>query len=133
VPYSVVVHSYSNLRLEAHVEQSGFEPGDTFTVVASLTHAGIPMSGSLRKAPARVWADVTLPRGGTTLRLAANSHGQFEGRFTATQPGIYRFRIRAGGTTSIGEVFTREKTLTAAVWRGGNAPRDERCKPHRGS
>ena len=125
VPYSIVVHSYSSLELETHVEQSGFEPGAVITVVASLAQAGIPMAGNARPNPPSVWADVMRPHGSTTLALTANDDGQFEGRLTATVPGIYRFRIRAGGITAIGEPFTREKTLTAAVWRGGNTPRTD--------
>jgi hypothetical protein len=39
-------------------------------------------------------------------------------------PGVYRFRFCARGTTLAGEPFTREKTLTAAVWRGGDRPAD---------
>src|SRR4029077_2096395 len=36
--------------------------------------------------------------------------------------GVYRFRIRASGTTMSGEPFVRERLLTAAVWRGGDHP-----------
>ena len=122
VPYSIVVHSYSSLKLEAQVEQSGFEPGAVITVVASLAQAGIPMTGHDRRNATRVWADVTRPNGSASLTLTANADGQFQGHFTATVPGVYRLRIRAGGITASGEPFTREKTLTAAVWRGGNTP-----------
>jgi hypothetical protein len=123
VPYSVVVHSYSSLALEAHVEQNEFEPGAFISVVASLAQAGIPMAGNAASNAARAWADVTRPDGNSRLELKANAEGQFEGRLIAKLPGVYRFRIRAGGTTTRGETFTREKTLTAAVWRGGNTPR----------
>ena len=126
VPFSIVVHSYSSLTLETHVEQSGFEPGAVISVVASLALAGIPMSGNTRRNPPRVWADVTRPNGSTTLTLTANLDGQFQGQLTATVPGVYRFRIRAGGVTPGGEPFTRERTLTAAVWRGGNTTRTDR-------
>jgi hypothetical protein len=110
------VHSYSNLSLQAHVEQAGFEPGAVMSVYASLTQSGIPLTQH-----AQVWAEITRPDGSVTA-LATTEHesAQFSGTFTATIPGIYRFRVRAQGTSFRGEPFTREKTLTAAVWRGGN-------------
>jgi hypothetical protein len=52
--------------------------------------------------------------------MPEESDGQFTAQFSATRPGVYRVRIRARGTTMGGEAFTREQTLTAAAWRGGN-------------
>ena len=52
--------------------------------------------------------------------MPESGDGQFSAQFATTRPGVYRFRIRAQGTTLSGESFTREKTLTAAVWRGGD-------------
>jgi hypothetical protein len=116
VPYSVVVHAYSNLSLQAHVEQQSFEPGARVTLHASLAQSGIPLT-----THAQVWAEVTPPAGaGTTVVMPEESDGQFTAQFSATRPGVYRVRIRARGTTMGGEAFTREQTLTAAVWRGGN-------------
>lgn len=116
LPYSVVVHAYSNVSLQAHVEQSSFEPGAKINLYASLAQSGIPLSHK-----AQVWTDVTRPDG-STAALAFHEHdgGQFSTDFTTTTPGVYRFRIRAQGMTQRGEPFTREKTLTAAVWRGGD-------------
>jgi hypothetical protein len=116
LPYSLVIHAYSNLSLAAHVEQSSFEPGARVELVASLARAGIPLTKG-----AFVWAEVTRPDASTvTVVMHENAGGQFTAGFTATIPGVYRFRIRARGTTERGEPFTRERTLTAAVWRGGD-------------
>jgi hypothetical protein len=38
--------------------------------------------------------------------------------------GVYLCRIRASGRSRSGYPFTREQTLTAAVWRGGNRDAD---------
>ena len=116
LPYSVVVHAYSSVSLRAHAEQSGFEPGARIIVAATLAQSGIPMT---RDCVA--WADVTSPDGGAfTLAMQAHGEGPFMGSFASTMPGVYRIRVRARGTTQRGEPFTREKTLTAAVWRGGD-------------
>jgi hypothetical protein len=116
LPYSLVVHAYSNLSLAAHLEQRSFEPGATVELFASLARSGIPFSDH-----AAVWADVTRPDGGSaTVALGKHGAGQFKGSYATSIPGVYRFRIRARGTTEQGEPFTREKTLTAAVWRGGD-------------
>jgi L-lysine epsilon oxidase-like protein/VWA domain-containing protein len=118
LPYSLVVHAYSNVSLQAHVEQASFEPGAQINLYASLAQSGIPLSHR-----GQVWADVTRPDGSTAvLALPEHGDGRFSALFPTTTPGVYRFRMRARGTTARGEPFTREKTLTAAVWRGGNSP-----------
>jgi hypothetical protein len=72
-----------------------------------------------------VSGEVRRPDGsGATVTLAEGADGQFAAQFATTLPGVYRFRLRARGTTMGGEPFTREKTLTAAVWRGGDRPAD---------
>ena len=120
VPYSVVVHSYSNLSLTAHTEQNSFEPGASVTLHAYLAQSGIPLANQ-----AQVWADITQPDNlATTAPMQETGDGSFMGQFVAARPGVYRIRIRARGTTMTGEPFTREKTLTAAVWRGGDRPID---------
>jgi hypothetical protein len=118
LPYSLVVHTYSNLSLQAHLEQASFEPGATVHVYASLAQSGIPLG-----AGASVWAEILRADGGqSVVVLHEHGAGQFGAPFTTTTAGIYRFRVRARGTTQRGEIFTREKTLTAAVWRGGDRP-----------
>jgi hypothetical protein len=120
VPYSIVVHAYSNLSLVASSEQTGFEPGATVDLHASLAQSGIPLAHR-----AQVWAEVERPglgSGTVVVAMVEGEEGQFSGRFVTTAPGVYRVRVRARGTTMSGEPFTREKTLTAAVWRGGDRP-----------
>jgi hypothetical protein len=125
VPYSIVVHAYSNLTLEAQAEQSGFAPGARVNLTASLAQSGIPLERA-----GRVWAEVTAPAGTTMLAaMAEGPGGQFAAAFDANAVGVYRIRVRAAGTTSGGEPFAREKTLTAAVWRGGDQVTDPGTSP----
>jgi L-lysine epsilon oxidase-like protein/von Willebrand factor type A domain-containing protein len=116
LPYSLVVHSYSNLSLRATIEQSHYVPGAKLSLHALLAESGVPA----RKG-SRVWAEVTRPDGGTaTVNLQEHEHGQFAADYTTGPAGIYRFRVRAAGVTSAGYPFRREQLLTAAVWRGGD-------------
>jgi hypothetical protein len=120
LPYSLVVHSYSNLSLRAHFEQTSFEPGARVTIHVSLAQSGIPLDQR-----AGVWAEVRRPDGAIArLDLVERSDGQFAGELATTAPGVYQIRVRARGTTFRGEPFTREQTLTAAVWRGGDRTAD---------
>jgi L-Lysine epsilon oxidase N-terminal/L-lysine epsilon oxidase C-terminal domain/von Willebrand factor type A domain len=120
LPYSLVVHAYSNLSLEARVDQASFEPGARLALHASLAQSGIPLVNH-----GQVWVDVTGPGGSsTTIGLPEGDGGEFAAQYTTSTPGVYRFRIRASGTTFSGEPFMREKTLTGAVWRGGDSPSD---------
>ncbi|HEY1248289.1 MAG TPA: LodA/GoxA family CTQ-dependent oxidase [Nitrososphaera sp.] len=114
VNYCLSVQSYSNLSLQARLGQTGFEPGATVRLEASLTQSGISFS-----AGAQVTADVKRPDGTeTNLTLILQSENQFTATFITSLPGVYQIRIRARGTARGGELFTRERTLTAAVWRG---------------
>lgn len=114
--YCLSVHAYSNLSLQAHLRQTGFEPGATIHLEASLAQSGIPFSAGVQ-----VKADVKRPDGTeTSLILILQGENQFTASFATTSPGVYQIRIRARGTAIGGELFTREKTLTAAVWRGGD-------------
>jgi L-lysine epsilon oxidase-like protein/VWA domain-containing protein len=121
VPYSIVVHTYSNLSLDAHVKQDSFGPGARVEVYASLAQSGIPLEHS-----AHVWVEVTRPNGQTaTITMNEFGAGEFVGSMVAPVVGVYRLRVRARGTTMRGEPFTREKTLTAATWRGDPIPQPE--------
>jgi hypothetical protein len=116
LPYSLVVHAYSNVSLAAYSEQTGFEPGAIIHLHAILAQSGIPLDNN-----AQVWAEVKRPDGSTmTLGMPQGNDGQFGAQMNTSVAGVYQFRIRALGTTRDGEPFTREKTLTAAVWRGGD-------------
>jgi hypothetical protein len=116
LPYRLVIHAYSNLSLQVQLGQTGFEPGATIHLQASLAQSGIHFSTGVQ-----VWAEVKSPDGNATnLDLTVQGESQFAATFQANLPGVFQIRIRARGTTFTGEPFTREKTLTAAVWRGGD-------------
>lgn len=120
LPYSLVVHTYSNVALRAAAEQRSYEPGAEVVLTAGLTQSGLPVD-------AAVWAELTRPAGATgTVSLEPTEPGTFRGRFDTDAPGVYRIRVRARGRTRSGRPFTRERTLTAAVWRGGDRPVDPR-------
>src|SRR5262249_36430129 len=82
--------------------------------------SGVPFTGG-----ASVWAEVTRP-GGTTVTVAltpgTSDDGEFTGSFVATAVGDYRIRVRGSGTPGRGVPFTRERTLSAGAWRGGDTP-----------
>jgi hypothetical protein len=121
IPYSLVVHAYSNVTLKAHTGQTSFEPGATIDLSASLAQSGIPLGGGA------VWVEVARPDSAAqTVTLKEVDAGHFSGKYGTTIPGIYRMRFRARGATQSGQHFTREKTLTAAVWRGGDVSQDPR-------
>ncbi len=121
VPYSFMVHTYSNLSLHAFTKQNDYEPGARIHVIASLAQSGIPLVGA-----AQVWIEVTKPSGATaTVTMTEEEDGEFVGSLTAQSVGAYRLRVCAQGTTPRGEPFTREKTLTAAIWEGDLQPNDE--------
>lgn len=120
LPYNLTVHSYSNLTLDAHLRQTGFAPGDTARLTATLWEYQAPL-----KNPATVWAELTQPNGVTAqvpfTRVGANT---YEASWSTSIPGVYRFVVRAEGYTSANARFTREKLLTAGVWVGGDRPYD---------
>jgi hypothetical protein len=116
LPYSIVVHAYSNLSLRARLLQRSFEPGATLTVSATLARSGLPMAQGVS-----TWADITHPDGtSASLALHARADASLSAEFVAAMPGVYRVRVRARGVVRPGEPFTREKTLTGAVWIGGD-------------
>jgi hypothetical protein len=52
-------------------------------------------------------------------QLQEEETGTFTGTIALPSTGVYRFRVRASGRSRAGHPFTREQTLTAAVWQGG--------------
>ncbi|MBA3702548.1 MAG: replication initiator protein A, partial [Rubrobacteraceae bacterium] len=92
---------------------------DSFnTVRAVLTEYGVPVA-----ARATCRAELTRPDNtGTTLAMPEVEPGVFEATAPALLAGIYRFRIVAEGQTLRGRPFSREQTLTGAVWKGGDTP-----------
>ena len=118
VRYSLNVHSYSNLRLQARLDQDGLEPGARFTVRATLSEYGIPVEHR-----AAVWAELQRPDGSeATLPMAEVGPGVFEVVTLASLAGLYRVRVVAAGLTLHGLGFTREQLLTGATLRGGDGP-----------
>jgi hypothetical protein len=115
--YSVVVHTWSDVAFTAAAVQGGFTPGATVSLIAGLSAAGIPFT-----AGSHVRADITKP-GGAALTLTLQPQGdEFVGKFIATAPGESQIRVMASGRTDRGLPFTRERTLSAGVWRGGDTP-----------
>jgi hypothetical protein len=118
IRYSLNVHAYSNLRMRARLAQTSNEPGATITVRAVLTEYGMPVA---TRATGR--AELTRPDNtGATLAMAEVEPGIFEASTPGLLAGVYRFRIVAEGRTLRGRPFTREQTLTGAVWKGGDNP-----------
>lgn len=121
VRYSLSVHSYSGLRLQAQLLQSSLQPGATLTLRAVLTEYGLPVASNR----ATLWAEFERPDG-TTGVLALLEENPGDGIYTASLlahlPGVYRFRLLARGQTLRARDFTREHLLTGAVWNGGDNP-----------
>jgi hypothetical protein len=121
VPYNVIVHCYSNLAFRAFVQQTGFEPGQSAAIVATLREYDVPVDHR-----AVVWTEVTRPDGSAfVLTLSEDEPGRFTGTLDGTIAGLYRLRVRARGTTFRGDAFEREQTMTAAFYAGGNRPPKE--------
>ncbi|MCA1579457.1 MAG: tyrosinase family protein [Acidobacteria bacterium] len=117
--YSLSVHALSNLRMRASLAQSSNEPGATIHLSVALTEYAVPLQGS-----ASVRAEVTRPDASQSiLNFARVGAGAYEASMVAAQDGVYHFRIIAAGKTMRSQPFTREQTLTGAVWRGGDRPR----------
>lgn len=116
LPYSLLVHGYSNLQFKASVYQQSYQPGAAVRISASLVEYEVAV-----EQRALVRAEVTRPNGGiTTLTLAEYESGHFQASFTADQLGVYVIRVRASGTTFYGTPFQREQTLTVTTALGGD-------------
>lgn len=117
--YSILVHTFSNLKLFPRIDQDSMEPGANVTLRSNLSEYGLPVEG---RAIVRV--EVRRPDNSLyTYPLIEEPGGNFEKNFIANMSGIYNCRFIANGTTMRGKPFTREQTLTFAVWNGGNNPR----------
>ena len=120
LPYSIIVHTYSNISMRVRAEQSSYEPGAPVCLMATLAQSGLPMPRG-----SQVWAEVRRPDGiNMTVNLVEQTEGDFVATFVTTVSGTYHFRVRARGATQRGEAFTREHAVTAAVWRGGDSDPD---------
>ena len=118
IPYSLTVHSLSNLKMNARLDQTSLEPGATMTLRATLTEYGIPVAHR-----AAVVATIQRPDNSMTqMTLHEVEPGVFQASVVATSTGIYRCRIMANGVTLRGRPFAREQLFTGAVFKGGDAP-----------
>jgi subtilisin family serine protease len=118
LPYSLLVHSYSNLRMATTLSQSGFAPGAKLLLRAVLTEYGMPVD---RRAT--ITALVTDPGSVQhTVGLTETAPGVFECELQTTLAGTYEIRITARGRTHRNRAFTREAVRTGAVWIGGDRP-----------
>jgi hypothetical protein len=128
IPYTLLVFAESDLRFKAQVHVDSECVGGTAFMTAWLTEHGVRVTGKR----VRIWAEVTYPDGGTgTIELHENVGGRFEAQLRCTQPGPYRYRIVAAGTTFRGKRFRRELTRTSHIRSGARhdcAP----CPPHHG-
>jgi hypothetical protein len=118
VRYSLAVHARSALSMDATLGQTGYEPGATLTLRASVReYDRLPVED------ATVEATVTRPDGSrSTVTLGEVEPGTFETELVAAASGTYRFDVRATGRSLRGTPFTRERLLTGAVWNGGDHP-----------
>jgi hypothetical protein len=118
VRYNLSVYALSNLRLRARLGQNSFEPGATLSVRAALTEYGLPLAGN-----ADTVCHLTRPdRTQSAIQMAEVEPGVFETDVAATMNGVYTGRVISTGTTARHRPFTREHTLTGAVWHGGDDP-----------
>ena len=125
VRWNVTVSSWSNVRLEAHVTQTSFEPGATLRLDATLTEYGLPV-----ERRATVEAQVTRPDGiALTVSLAEVAPGAFAATLVAGIDGVWNVRFAARGYTHGGSPFTREQLASAAVVRGGDRPWPQPTEP----
>jgi hypothetical protein len=116
LPYSLIVHTYSNLTLTARKHQESLKPGAAVTLFVSLKEYDVPLSTG-----ATVWAQIMNPdQSNFDLKLKRTGAGAYSASFNTSQSGVYSCRVRAEGLTSKGFPFTREQTLTAGVYRGND-------------
>jgi hypothetical protein len=116
--YSLTISSFSNLKFDAKIDQTSFEPGAVFTLHCKLTEYDLAVEGR-----AIVDVEILRPDGITqTLRLNDTGSGIYQNTFAASLSGTYHCRFIAKGVTLRGISFTREQTLDGAVYQGGDTP-----------
>ncbi|MFK7770610.1 MAG: S8 family serine peptidase [Saprospiraceae bacterium] len=121
VPYSLLIHAYSNLKMNTYLTQDHYEPGANIQVKVQLTQYEIPLN-----KPASVTAEMVDPTGQQkTISFVKTGDGEYVTKVKTDSSGVYRFRVMVNGTTLRGRKFTREQVRTGAVWAGGNRPNPE--------
>jgi hypothetical protein len=117
IPYSLIVHTYSEIRLKASLHQDSFAPGSTVALHGAL------LEFEQRLKSVQMWAEVARPGGAPFIVAMQDSGGgNFQGSFATTVTGTYAVRVRAAGKSSHGAQFRREQTLTAVARYGGDPP-----------
>jgi hypothetical protein len=118
VPYNLLVHAYSTLRVTANLDRGVVRPGERIDVSVSVSEYDVPSM-----ARAAVWMEVQGPSGAlVTVGLQLGSEGIFRGSVGTYSPGVYRIRVRVRGSTLHGTQFTREQVLSAAALAVGSQP-----------
>ena len=116
--YSFNVHSSSDLRLKAQLEQDTRELGGMITLSAQLTQYERPLDNG-----ASIRAELERPNGTKiNLILSEVEPGVFNVAFHAGSAGVYKVRVLAKGQSIQNNPFTREQLLSASVWIGGDEP-----------
>jgi hypothetical protein len=116
--YCVSIHSFSNLKMSASINQSGFRPGSVMYLKAVLSEYNLPVAHR-----AKVKVELELPD--HTMKVVPmdeTDEGVFTVNLTATMSGIYRFRVIAEGASYYGTAFTREQLLNGAVYHEVTSP-----------
>ncbi|MEO6651785.1 MAG: tyrosinase family protein [Ilumatobacteraceae bacterium] len=113
LPYSAVVHTRSNLDMQAKITQTSTDPGAIVGLTVSLAEYGVPFAGS-----AEVWAELSRPESTAPEKVPFHDDGdgRWRASFVAGSAGLHRVRIRAVGVGRYGSSFAREKSLTAGVF-----------------
>lgn len=116
--YCLSAHSFSNLRMNAGINQNGFVPGSTFYIRAVLTEYTLPV-----EKRATIKAEVEYPdKTSTVISFIEEESGVFTTSLLAVMAGIYRFRILAEGGTYRGVPFTREQIVDGVVFNKSDQP-----------
>lgn len=115
--YCVSVHSYSNIKMQARLNQSGMEPGAVMTLRTTLSEYDVPLQR------AGVVVQVNNPdKTSTSFTLKEEEAGIYSGAMIASMSGIYHFHVIANGVDYKAVPFTREAIVNGSVFLGGNRP-----------
>lgn len=113
LPYSLMVQAYSNIMMDAQLQQASTNPGAELKLYAELTEYQVPIAGR-----ATVIVEVTEPSGTTAyVPLTEYAPGKFRSTYTTTIVGIYQCRFKATGYSLRGKAFQREETRTASIFK----------------
>jgi len=118
VKFTALVHAYSNLRINCTLSQNSYEPGGTISLRCLITEYGIPLIKDTSVISSYIMPDGSV----NTITLNKVSSGIYETQLRADYQGVYVFTVQANGFTSRNLPFTREQVLSAAIWKGGDAP-----------